>query len=804
MAELPDSAEIVVIGGGVIGLSVAYHLAKLGEKDVILLERHRLTSGTSWHAAGIIGPLRASANLTHLSAYATELLPKIETETGQETGYRQTGGFWLAQTEDRMRELRRICDVGTTAGLHPEILTPRELSERSHWLNTKDLAGGMWVKEDGQANPVDVCMAYAKGAHNRGVRIYEGTGVQTVHTRDGSVTSVETVDGHTISCKKIVNCCGAWAKLLGQRSGVSIPLQAVEHMYLVTETVPTLPQPFPVIRDLEGRIYIKEDAGRLVLGGFEPNAKVWRPDSHGPDAPFLELDDDWDQFEPFMQAGLNRIPRLSAAGIKHFMTGPESFTPDTKQVMGEAPECRNYFVAAGFNSIGIISSAGAGKVMAEWVSDGACPLDIWDLDIARFEPRHSSKAFLEARAPEAVASQFEMHWPYKQMKTGRGLIRSPFHKAWAEQKAIFGAPTGFERPLYFGEAKPYSYGQQRWWPAVEREVAAMTGRAALLELTPFGKFLIEGRHALRFLQRICVSNMDIAPGRLIYTQMLNARGRIEADVTVTRIAGDRFLMVSGAATRIKDKAWLNRSLKGDHVAITDVTSDYAVLGVMGPEARTILSGLTPDNLSNDTFSFGSSREIELGHARIRASRVSYVGELGWELYIPREFADHVYEQLQPAGLQPMGLFAIDSCRMEKGYKHWGHDIGIGDTPIESGLSFTIDWDKPGGFTGRDAVMRQRQGGVRRRLIQFEAPLDPLLLHEEPVLRRRKHVGQTTSGARGFRTKKNLCFASIEVERGESLAATLADSYDVVVEGKTYSLTPLKKPPFDPAGRRMKA
>ncbi|MEM7428258.1 MAG: FAD-dependent oxidoreductase, partial [Pseudomonadota bacterium] len=629
MAELPDSAEIVVIGGGVIGLSVAYHLAKLGCRDVIVLERHKLTSGTSWHAAGIIGPLRASANLTHLSAYATKLLPKIEQETGQSTGYRQTGGFWLAQSEERMRELRRICDVGTMSGLNPKIMTPGEVADRLRIIHTRDLAGGMWVPEDGQANPVDVCMAYAKGARDRGVRIFEDTSVATVHHRGGAVSSVEAGDGHIISCKKIVNCGGAWAKRLAQSSGISIPLQAVEHMYVVTEPIPALPQPFPVIRDLEGRIYIKEDAGRLVLGGFEPNAKIWHPDGAGPDAPFLELPEDWDQFEPFMQAGLKRIPGLSSAGIQHFMTGPESFTPDTKQVMGEAPECRNYFVAAGFNSIGIISSAGTGKVMAEWVSDGACPMDIWDLDIARFEPRHSGKAFQKARVQEAVASQFEMHWPYKQMKTGRGLARSPFHKAWAEQGAVFGAPTGFERPLYFGPAQRYTYGHQRWWPSVEQEIKALTERGALLELTPFGKFLIEGRHALRFLQRVCPSNMDIPVGRLIYTQMLNARGRIEADVTVMRLSEDRFLMVSGAATRIKDQAWLNRSVRGDRVAITDVTSSYAVLGVMGPEARNVLSALTPDDLANKSFPYGHTQEIEIGHARVRACRVSYVGELGW-------------------------------------------------------------------------------------------------------------------------------------------------------------------------------
>ncbi|NNF78478.1 MAG: FAD-dependent oxidoreductase, partial [Rhizobiales bacterium] len=586
--------------------------------------------------AGIIGPLRASMNLTKLAVYATELLPAIEAETGQATGYKQTGGYWLAQTEDRMTELARIADVGAMAGLHPEILSPEEIAARLNLLHTDDLAGGMWVREDGQANPVDVCMAYAKGARDGGVRIYENVGVEMAHARNGAVHSVETANGHTITCEKVINCAGAWAHTLGRRSGVNIPLQAVEHMYVVTEPIPDLPQPFPVLRDLEGRIYIKEDAGKLVLGGFEADAKIWTPDSEGPDAPFLELPEDWEQFGPFMEAGLHRIPGLAEAGIQHFMVGPESFTPDTKQAMGEAPECRNYFVAAGFNSIGIISSAGVGKVMAEWVTAGASPMDLWDLDIARFEPHHGTSAFLEARVQEAVASQFEMHWPYKQMKTGRDLTRSPLHDDFANLGAVFGAPTGWERPLYFASTEeeaslPYSYGAQPWWPCAEREVRAMTERAALLELSPFGKFNVAGPHATGFLQRLCTSDVDVAAGGIVYTQMLNAHGGIEADITVTRVGQAQFLIVSGAATRVKDLTWMRRCVTAeDDVTITDVTSTCAVLGLMGPEARGMLSALSSDDLANAAFPLGTSRVIQLGVAKVRASRVSYVGEQGWE------------------------------------------------------------------------------------------------------------------------------------------------------------------------------
>ena len=807
MAELPKSARIVIIGGGVIGLSCAYHLAKRGAEEVILLERHQLTSGTSWHAAGIIGPLRASMNLTKLAVYATELLPALEAETGQATGYKQTGGFWLAQTQDRMCELRRIADIGQMAGLTPEILTPAEIEARLGLLNTADIAGGMWVAEDGQANPVDVCMAYAKGARDGGARIYEGVGVATVNTRNGAVHSVETTHGQTIACEKVINCAGAWAHALGLSSGVAVPLQAVEHMYVVTEPIKDLPQPFPVLRDLEGRIYIKEDAGKLVLGGFEVDAKIWRPDSAGPDAPFLELPEDWEQFGPFMEAGLNRIPSLGQCGIQHFMVGPESFTPDTKQVMGEAPEVTNYFVAAGFNSIGIISSAGVGKVMADWVSEGAAPMDLWDLDIARFEPHHNSSTFLDARVQEAVASQFEMHWPYKQMKTGRDLQRTAFHDVFANQGAVFGAPTGWERPLFFapGESMHYSYGAQAWWPHARAEVEAMNTHAALLELSPFSKFKVEGDDASVLLQRLCAADVDTPVGQIVYTPMLNDRGGMEADLTVTRTSKTSYLVVSGAATRRKDFAWLQRAGRAaEAVEISDITSDHAVLGLMGPASRAVLADLTEDDLSNEAFPLATSRHIQLGPHRVRASRLSYVGELGWELYIPAAEAAQVLKLFAPAELASVGLFAIDSCRMEKGYRHWGHDLGPEDTPLEAGLGFTVAWDKPGGFIGLEALRRQKSQGVARRVLLFEAGPEPLLVHEEPVLRDGEYVGRTTSGARGFRSDKNLCFANVAVPRGEPLSDTLNASYEIIVAGERYPLRALTKPPFDPHAERMKA
>ena len=603
MNGLPARAEVVIIGGGVIGLSVAYHLARRGAADVVLLERHRLTSGTSWHAAGVVGPLRASMNLTRLSVYATELFVSLEAETGQSTGYRRTGGLWLAQTAERLTELKRTAALGEIAGLEAAVIGPSEVAARLPLLETGDLQGALWVEQDGQANPVDLCMAYAKGARQGGVRIFEDTPVRRVRSVAGAVHAVELEDGGAIRCAKVINCAGAWAAELGRRSGVAVPLQAVEHMYVVTEPVAGLPRPCPIVRDLDARIYIKEDAGKLVLGGFEPDAKLFTPDASGPDAPFLMLPEDWDQFEPFMAAGLVRLPALAEVGIQQFMNGPESFTPDTRQLMGEVPNCHGHFVAAGFNSIGIVSSAGAGRVMADWMLDGAPPMDLWEVDIARFEADMATPQFLAARVQEAAAGQFEMHWPFKQPRTGRGLRHTPLHRALAAQGAVFGAPAGWERPLWFAAAAGevewrYSYGDQDWWPSAEREALAAREAAVLIDLSPFGKFEVAGNGACAALQRLCANDVDIAPGRLVYTQVLNPRGGIEADLTVTRLGEDRYWLVGPAPTRQRDLGTLSRALADeDRLELRDISRDFAVLGLMGPRAPEILSRAAGHGLS---------------------------------------------------------------------------------------------------------------------------------------------------------------------------------------------------------------
>jgi 4-methylaminobutanoate oxidase (formaldehyde-forming) len=585
-------------------------------------------------------------------------------------------------------------------------------------------------------------------------------------------------------------------------------------MYVVTDTVPDLPSPCPIIRDLDGRIYIKEDAGKLVIGGFETNAKIWRPDQNGHDPAYLMFPEDWDQFMPFMDAGLHRLPVLEQIGIRHFMNGPEGFTPDTRQLMGETPEMRNYFVAAGFNSIGIMSSAGVGKVMAEWIVGGEAPMDLWAVDINRHDPSASTREFLSSRIPEAVANQFEMHWPYKQMISARNIRLSPLHRAFAEAGAVFGAPTGWERPLWFArnEAErkaPYSYGNQHWWRYTQREAAALQESAALLELSPFTKIEITGSGSESFLQEVCANNVAVEPGRMVYSQMLNARGGIEADVTLTRLAEDRYWLVSGAATRTRDLQRLRRVADGRaNIGLTDVTSAYAVLAVMGPKSRALLAQVSAANLSAAAFPFGSSRDIDIGAVSVRASRVSYVGELGWELYIPAEFADYVHRTLMMAGdsvgLAHAGHYCLDGCRVEKGFRHWGHDIGPDDSPIEAGLAFAVDFDKQA-FIGRDALLRQRETGCKRRLIQFKINQgNPLLLHDEPIYRDGRLVGLTTSGAYGPRTGLSICLGYVDTGDLSSPGDIFDMPYEVGIAGEKFAASALKKPPYDPTGARMRS
>ncbi|WP_170562148.1 GcvT family protein [Ruegeria atlantica] len=787
-------SRVLIIGGGAIGLSLAYHLAKRGSTDVTVLERNQLTSGTSWHAAGIVGPLRATPNMTQLAMAALEVFPALEAETGMSTGYRRTSGYWLARDPARLDELRRISDLGQTQGLTPRVIAASDVPLPQ--LDLSNHVGALYVPEDANVNPVDLCMAYAKGARDRGVKIRENTIVQSLRKKGGRITGVTLADGTELDADQVVLATGAWSRELAANVGVALPLQAVEHMYVVTEPIPDLPNPFPVIRDLDRGIYIKGDAGKLVIGGFEPNAKCW--DAYGPegDRPFLELAEDWDQFAPFMEAALELCPSLERVGIQHFMNGPESFTADTRPLVGET-SVNGMFVAAGMNSVGVMSSAGIGRALADWMVDGHPQMDMWEVDVARVDPATASTEHMAARMEEAVADLFAPHWPYKQPKSGRGLRTTALHDCWAKAGAHFGLTAGWDRGIYYGPAQDYSVADQRWWPLARAEAAVMDEGTVLIDLSPFTKFDITGPDALGSLNRLTTAQMDVPIGRAVYTQILNARGGIEMDVTITRLGRDAFHLTSGAATRMRDLMFLRRHLKGD-VSVEDLTEAFCTIGVMGGGSRTLLQGLG----SVPEMAFGYAATAEMAGITCRATRVSFVGELGWELTVPNAQAPQLFDTLHKADARPLGHYAVDACRLEKGFKHWGHELGPQITPLEAGLGFTIDWSKD--FLGKSALEQQKANGLHQRLILLQVLGNALMLHDEPVFERGTHVGLTTSGGRGPRTGLNLCFAMISVQPGETLVQTCERNFTVRVAGRDYPAQPLRRPPFDPSGERMRA
>lgn len=789
---------IVIIGGGAIGLSVAYHLAKRGAGDVVLLERNQLTSGTSWHAAGIVGPLRATPNMTRLASYALDLFPRLEAETGLSTGYKRTGGYWLARREERLDELKRIADLGQTQGLTPEIIAPNNVEVSG--LDLSRHVGALRVPEDGHVNPVDLCMAYARGAKAGGVDIREGVEVARIMTDQGQATGVALKDGAIMSADAVILATGAWSRELAATADVPLPLQAVEHMYVVTQPVPGLPDPMPVIRDLDRGMYIKGDTGKLVIGGFEPNAKCWDPCGQEGDRPFLHLPEDWHHFTPFMEAAMELMPGLEDVGIQHFMNGPESFTSDTRPLVGETPQLRGLFVAAGMNSVGVMSSAGIGRALADWVIDGHPPMDMWEVDVARVDPLTASSDHLKQRMEEAVADQFAMHWPMKQPRAGRGLRCSALHDHWKAKGAVFGLTAGWERGLWYASDPaerdlPYSIGAQPWWTIAAREAAQMRQGAVLVDLSPFSRFWLEGPTAVEDLNALTTAQMDQPVGRAMYTQMLNPRGGIEMDVTVTRLDQNRFEITSGAATRQRDLAYLRRHLG----YVDDVTETVCTIGLMGAASRQILHGLVPDL---PDMAFGHFANVTIAGHCVRATRMSFVGELGFELTVETKGAGAVFAMLTDTDARPMGHYAVDGCRIEKGFKHWGHDLGPTITSLEAGLGFTIDWNKD--FIGKDALLSQKDRGLTQRLILFEIDGEALMLHDEPIYDNEAHVGLTTSGARGPRTGLNLAFGLIRTPRGESLNQTCERRFTMRVAGRDYTAKPLRKAPFDAPGERMRA
>ncbi|MEZ5652974.1 MAG: FAD-dependent oxidoreductase [Burkholderiaceae bacterium] len=828
MSPCPDRADVVIIGGGIVGCSIAYHLCRLGITDVVLLERRQLTCGTTWHAAGLVPQLRATRNLTDLARYSAELFATVEQETGMSTGFRQHGSIGVALNDARFEELRRGAAMARAYGVEVEVIGPREIAERYPLLRTDDVVGGVWLPNDGQTNPVDTTQAIARAARLRGTRILEGHAVERIVHENGRAVGVmvrhEGREGEhrhdapsaLLRAGTVVLAAGMWSASLARPLGIRLPLQASEHFYVVTEAISDLPRNLPVLRVPDEWAYIKEDAGKLLIGAFEPRAKPWALNGIPDTFCFDSLPDDIEHFEPVLEKAIVRLPVLADTGIATWFNGPESFTPDNQYLLGETAEVRDLFVACGFNSIGIQSAGGAGRVLADWIARRRVPMDLPGLELLRMQPVQGTRRYLARRTTESVGMLYDMHWPFKQPATARGVRRSPFHDRLLAEGACMGELAGWERPNWFARtgqtpAYEYSYGRQNWFENTALECRAVAQGVAWFDQSSMAKFLVQGRDAMRELNRIGTAEVDVAPGRIVYTQWLNEDGGIEADLTVTRLAHDRYLVVTSAGLQQRDLAHLQRHLAADaHCIVTDVTAGLPMIGLMGPHSRALLEALGGEDLSNEAMPFGHSRELEIGCAIVRASRITYVGELGWELYIPADTAAHVLDTLLAAGaahgLRPAGMHAMNACRVEKGYRHWGHDIGVEDTPFEAGLSFTCAWDKAGGFIGRDALLRHRDAGPpMRRLVQLRLA-DPqrLVHHEEPILLGERIVGHVTSGMYGHRVDASLGMGYVRLDEPITDAHLEQRGFTVDIAGERVPVTVQRRPFYDPGMTRIKA
>ena len=811
---LPTHARAVIIGGGVIGCSVAYHLAKLDWTDVVLLERKQLTSGTTWHAAGLIAQLRASSNMTKLAKYTQELYAKIEDETGVATGFRQTGSISVALTEERHEELRRQAAMARAFGVEVEEIDTAEIKRRYAHLNTDDVVGGVYLPKDGQGDPANIALSMAKGARQMGVKIAERTKATAV-ARDGRrITSVdwEAADGSagTITCDHVVNCAGMWGREVGKMLGVNVPLQACEHFYIVSEPITGL-ESLPVLRVPDECAYYKEDAGKMMLGAFEPVSKPWAMDGIPKDFEFDQLPEDFDHFEPILEDAINRMPMLAEAGIHTFFNGPESFTPDNAYHLGQAREMENVWVAAGFNCIGIQSAGGAGMALAQWMEDGEKPFDLGDVDIARVQPFQGNKTFLKARVSETLGLLYADHFPYRQKASARGVRRTPFHNHLLQHGAVMGEISGWERANWFarnGQTPEYEYSwkRQNFFANVADEHKAIRENVGMYDMSSFGKIRVEGPDAEAFLNYVGGGDYSVPVGKIVYTQFLNSRGGIEADVTVTRLSETAYLVVTPAATRAADQTWMQRHVGDYRVVLTDVTAGEGVLAVMGPNARKLLQMVSPNDFTNATNPFGTAQEIEIGMGTARVHRVTYVGELGWEVYVSADQAGHVFETLfeagQDVGLTLCGMHMMDTCRIEKGFRHFGHDITCEDHVVEAGLGFAVKTAKPD-FIGRDAVLRKKEEGLKMRMVQFRlTDPEPLLYHNEPIVRDGEIVGYLTSGAYGHHLGGAMGLGYVPCA-GEAAADVLGSTYEIDVAGVRVAAEASLKPMYDPTSERVK-
>jgi 4-methylaminobutanoate oxidase (formaldehyde-forming) len=815
MAELPTTAKAVVIGGGIVGCSTAYHLGKLGWTDTVLLERKKLTSGTTFHAAGLVGQLRTSANITQLLGYSVDLYRRLEQETGLQTGWKMNGGLRLACNAERWTEVKRQATTAHSFGLEMHLLTPQEAQDLWPLMTIDDLVGAAFLPTDGQANPSDITQSLARGARMAGVKIFEDTPVTRIIVDNGRIRGVETPQG-TIECEKVVICAGQWTRTLAATVGVNVPLVSVEHQYMVTEKIAGVTSNLPTLRDPDRLTYWKEEVGGLVWGGYEPNPVPWAVKGIPDGFHFELLTSDFDHFEQFMDLAIGRVPALETAGIKQLINGPESFTPDGNFILGEAPEQRNLFIGAGFNAFGIASGGGAGMALAEWVAKGAAPFDLWPVDIRRFGKVHQSTDWVRARTLEAYGKHYTIAWPSEEHHSARPTRRSPLYAHLRAAGACFGEKLGWERPNWFADLAAgeepkdrYSYQRPGWWDAVRREHQAAREAAVLIDQTSFAKFTLKGPDAAAALNWIAAGNVDRAVGSLTYTQMLNDKGGIEADVTVARVAPDEFYIVTGTGFATHDFDWISRNIPaGARAELVDVTSGSAVLSLMGPEARDILARVCPDDLTNAGFPFGTARRISVARCPVLALRVTYVGELGWELHMPTDVAVTVYEALMAAGadlgLVNAGYRAIETLRLEKGYRAWGSDIGPDHTPVEAGLAWACKMKSGVPFLGRDAVAAQLAGGVKKRLAAFTVE-DPavILLGRETIYRDGVRVGWLSSGGFGHTLGKPIGYGYLRLAEGVTDEWMKTGRYELEVASERVPCQMHLTALYDPSNARIK-
>ena len=812
--ELPTQAQVVVVGGGIIGASVAYHLTKRGITDVLLLEQGKLTGGTTWHAAGLVSQLKPTHSLTKLATYSNRLFQELEAETGQATGYRAPGSISVASDAERWEEMRRGISMASTVGVEIREIEMDELTDKVPLLRTDDLVGALYIPNDGQTSPVDTTMSLIKGARQGGATVIEGVSVQRLLKDGDRCTGIETEEGHVIEAETVVMAAGMWTRHLAETIGVNVPLQACEHFYIVTEPLEGAERGMPIVRDPNNYTYFKEETGKIMAGFFEPKAKIWNLDGIPRDFCFGTLPEDWNHLGPIFEAACRRMPALADAGLQLFFNGPEAFTPDGTFYLGESPEVDRCFVAAGFNSVGIQTAGGVGWVLADWIVDGYPPMDLSAADIRRSFSFQSDRSYLEARISESLGLLYAMHWPFRQYESARGVRKSSLHEVLEKAGAVFGETAGWERPNWFADTNQlreyeYSYGKQNWHENMRRECEAVRSAVGMFDQSSFGKFLVAGPEALAVLERLSANSIDVEPKTGVYTQWLNERGGIEADLTVTRLSENEFWVVTSAASQTRDWAWLRRACRGHSVEISDITEDWGVLGVMGPHSQALLESVSDFDLSNQSCPFGSMTEMKIAGVSCSALRMSYVGELGWELYIPADKAGIVYEEVRRNGnrfdLRHAGFHAMNSLRLEAGYRHWGHDISDEDTPLEAGLGFAIAWEKPTEFIGRESLLKQRYQPLTKRLIQLRVE-DPDLIsyHDDPIFCDNVYVGRTTGGMWSHTQDRCLSMAYINNPSGVNQDWLDSGDWHIEIGTRRRPITPSIRSFYDPKNHKVRS